>query len=147
MEGAIRKILDETTIFINLYRENKNILKQIEVKTDYDNSLAQLNRKWEEADTYSQEVWHEFKTIDHRLDYMDSQDPEYDELRARCDELDNQQKAASIAAQKYRMDLEHERRKWCGLEDFSIRWLYAVVLQIHDMAEELLPANKEEVNQ
>lgn len=134
-----KEIFTEAQAFLELYRENKNFLNGFEVKTDCDNFLAPFINKWKMSDEYSQKMHQDYLALDHRLDYMDERDSDYEELRKECYELFDKQEEASIIAKHARMELEKARRKLYGLENFNLKWLFLLVGQISDTIMGVFP--------
>lgn len=132
-------IYEETQMFLNLYKNNRKCLDEFEVKSDCDNYLAPLILKWEKSDEHSQKVYHDYLTLDHRLDNMDEMDPDYEELKKECYELYDKQKEASMIARNARMDLERARRKLYGLDNFNLKWLFLLERQIYEAIMVIFP--------
>ena len=91
------------------------------------------------SDEYSQKMHQDYLALDHRLDYMDERDSDYEELRKECYELFDKQEEASIIAKHARMELEKARRKLYGLENFNLKWLFLLVGQISDTIMGVFP--------
>jgi len=143
IEEAAKELIEETSRFLKIYDKHKTEINKLDLKSDFEKHIASLEEKRDRDKAASSSAWKEFKTIDHRLDFMGWDDPRRNELDKECDRLNEKQKKASAIASQSISECYKAYATFYGYENFNIRWIYVLVCQLEALAESIISENED----